>query len=332
MTPLLFGAAAFLTFALPTLAVVVMLSRRGAAATSRLASVERLRQELMADAGGGMNAATRPLTAASAARGRGLGVTGLLQQTRAGRRLLARSERDLEFTPWTVTPSTYVFRRVLVALLAGCAVWLVFRSPLGFLGGAVAAHFLAGRVVARQEGLYRQKIGRQTEDVIDILVAHLRAGQSLVQCLVALTEEAPEPSRDEYGRVARQVALGAPVSEALRSLERRIPVTPVSLLISALNMHHRIGGDLPMLLRIAADTVHDQVRLQDELSTAAAGQMLAAYVVVALPIMLFALLYIIDRPYISGLLQPGWNLLLVVAGVMEITGFLIMRSFTRIEL
>jgi len=57
------------------------------------------------------------------------------------------------------------------------------------------------------------------------------------------------------------------------------------------------------------------VRLQDELSTAAAGQMLAAYVVVALPILLFVLLYVIDRPYISGLLQPGWNLLLVVAGV-----------------
>jgi tight adherence protein B len=271
-------------------------------------------------------------SAVGAAASRRSGPVGRLEQTNVGRRLVARGDRDLEFTPWTVTPATYVFRRLLVAILAGCAVWLVIRAPLGFLFGAVAANFVAGRVVARQVGLYRRKIGRQTEDVIDILISHLRAGQSLVQSITALTEEAPEPSRDEYGRVARQVGLGMPVSEALRTMERRVPVTPVALLTSALNMHHRIGGDLPMLLRIAADTVHDQVRLQDELSTAAAGQMLAAYVVVALPILLFVLLYVIDRPYISGLLQPGWNLLLVVAGVMEVTGFLIMRSFTRIEL
>jgi hypothetical protein len=41
---------------------------------------------------------------------------------------------------------------------------------------------------------------------------------------------------------------------------------------------------------------------------------------------------LIDRPYISGLLQPGWNLLLVLGAVMEVVGFLIMRSFTRIQL
>jgi hypothetical protein len=41
---------------------------------------------------------------------------------------------------------------------------------------------------------------------------------------------------------------------------------------------------------------------------------------------------LIDRPYISGLLQPGWNLLLVLGGAMEVAGFFIMRSFTKLEL
>ena len=330
MAPLLLSAAAFLAFALPVLAGALVFSRRGAGATSRLAALERMQQDLMAGSAGGAMPQSTPGGGTEARRQSG--PVGRLEQTNVGRRLVARGERDLEFTSWSVTPRTYVFRRLLVAVLAGCASWLVTRAPIGFLAGAVAAHFVAGRVVARQVGIYRRKIGRQTEDVIDILISHLRAGQSLAQSLTALTEEAPEPSRSEYGRVARQVALGTAVSEALRTMERRVPVTPVALLTSALNMHHRIGGDLPMLLRIAADTVHDQVRLQDELSTAAAGQMLAAYVVVAMPIILFALLYVIDRPYISGLLQPGWNLLLVVAGVMEVAGFLIMRSFTRIEL
>ncbi|HEV7215435.1 MAG TPA: hypothetical protein VGP33_09950, partial [Chloroflexota bacterium] len=84
--------------------------------------------------------------------------------------------------------------------------------------------------------------------------------------------------------------------------------------------------------RIAGTTVHDQIRLQNELTTAAAGQMLAAYVVVALPIVMFSLLYLIDRPYMGILLQPGWNLLLVAAAVLVLVGFLIIRSFTRIEL
>lgn len=331
-SPVLLAGAGFLTLALPTLAGVLTLAKRSSGTTRRLAAVERLQRDSVATTSvAGLRSSGSSSMAASAAI-RGGSISRRLGQLPPGRRLLARAERDLQFTPWSLTPLAYLLTRMLAALLLGAAVWFMVRIPLGFLGGVLVAHLLAGSVVAHQVWLYRRNVGRQTEDVIDILIAHLRAGQSLVQSLGALAEEAPVPARQEYGRVSRQVALGTPVSEALRSLERRVPITSVSLLISALNMHHRIGGDLPMLLRIAANTVHDQIRLQDELTTAAAGQMLAAYVVVALPIVMFGLLYLIDRPYMSALLQPGWNLLLGTAVALEVVGFLIIRSFTRIEL
>ncbi len=339
MSPLLLASAAFLAFALPTLAAVLALTRARGVAAGRLATVERLpRQYLVGAMPTGSTAATdatpgTPFSGrAGAAPSRPGAVAGQLSRLPFSRRLLVRAEHDLEFTSWTLSPAVYLLRRLLVALVAAAVAWLALRQPLAVVVAAIGAHLVTGRIVAHQVTGYRLRIGRQTEEVIEILIAHLRAGQSLVQSIGAVSEEAPAPSRDEYGRVARRVALGAPVSEALRALERRTPVTPVALLISALNMHHRIGGDLPMLLRIAADTVRDQVRLQDDLRTAAAGQMLAAYVVVALPIVLFAALFLIDRPYISGLLQPGWNLLLALGAVMEIVGFLIMRSFTRIQL
>ncbi|HEY8838421.1 MAG TPA: hypothetical protein VIO16_12255, partial [Dehalococcoidia bacterium] len=59
-------------------------------------------------------------SAVGAAASRRSGPVGRLEQTNVGRRLVARGDRDLEFTPWTVTPATYVFRRLLVAILAGC--------------------------------------------------------------------------------------------------------------------------------------------------------------------------------------------------------------------
>ncbi|MGI8914741.1 MAG: type II secretion system F family protein [Chloroflexota bacterium] len=338
MAPWMLATGAFLAISLPISAAGLTLSRKGAAAAGRLAAVGRLQQQLTGDSRGmsaGAHQSLEPERAGADSDGSSgdrRGIIGVLERSALGQRLFAHAERDLEFTSWTVSPAAYLVRRLLTAISVGIVARFLFGTPIAFFGAAVIAHLVIGRVIARQGTLYQRKVGRQTEDVIDILVAHLRAGRSLVQSLGALTDEAPTPSREEYGRVARRVALGAPVSEALRSLEQRVPVTPVALLISALNMHHRIGGDLPMLLRIAADTVREQVRLQDELRTAAAGQMLAAYIVVALPVLLFVVLYLIDRPYISGLLQPGWNLLLVLGAVMEIVGFLIMRSFTRIEL
>lgn len=330
ISPLLLAAAAFFTPALPALAAASVLMRRSSRTARRLAAVERLQHELVTSTGGLRGSGSPAPLAVGAAPRRGL--SGRLGTLPPGRRMLAIAERDLQFTPWKLTPAAYLLVRVLAALVLGAAAWFVVRTPFAFLGGLVVSQVLAAGLVARQGWLYRRNVGRQTEDVIDILIAHLRSGQSLVQSLGALAEEAPAPAREEYVRVVRQVSLGTPVSEALRSMERRVPVTPVSLLISALNMHFRIGGDLPMLLRIAASTVHEQLRLQDELTTAAAGQMLASYVVVALPIVLFGLLYLIDRPYINGLLQPGWNLLLGAAAILEIVGFLIIRTFTRIEL
>jgi tight adherence protein B len=339
VSPLLLASAAFLAVALPTLAAVLSLTRGRGVAAGRLASVEQLPRQYLVGAmpaGATTAAAATPGTLvqdrAEVANGRRDVVAGHLFRLPFSRRLLVRAERDLEFTSWTLSPTAYLLRRVLATLFTAAVAWLALRQPLAVVIAAIAVHLVTGRIVAHQVTGYRRRIGRQTEEVIEILIAHLRAGQSLVQSIGAVSDEAPTPSRDEYGRVARRVALGAPVSEALRALERRTPVTSVALLISALNMHHRIGGDLPMLLRIAADSVRDQVRLQDELRTAAAGQMLAAYIVVALPVVLFAALYLIDRPYISGLLQPGWNLLLVLGAVMEVVGFLIMRSFTRIQL
>lgn len=338
MSPLLLASAAFLTFALPALAAGLALTRTRGVAASRLASVEQLPRQLLVGAMPAGPTATAEATPGATrdrragAGGRRGAVAGQLSWLPFGHRLLDRAERELEFTSWTLSPAAYLLRRLLATLCVAAVAWLALRQPLAVFIAAAVVHLVTGRIVAHQVTGYRLQIGRQTEEVIEILIAHLRAGQSLVQSIGAVGDEAPSPSREEYGRVARRVALGAPVSEALRAMERRTPVAPVALLISALNMHHRTGGDLPMLLRIAADTVRDQIRLQDELRTAAAGQMLAAYVVVALPVVLFAALFMIDRPYISGLLQPGWNLLLVLGAVMEIVGFLIMRSFTRIQL
>jgi tight adherence protein B len=335
--PWLLALGAFTAIALPALALMVSVVRQRGGALGRLAAVERLQQELLNPRPG------RAVTEAMPAEGTtpagrdtpgqsGRGRAGMLARFAPARRLVAWAERDLGYTGWQLSPNSYLACRGCAPLLLGAAVAAFTARPAVLPLVALGIHLLASGLVGRRIAGYRRQVGRQTEEVINILVAHLRAGQSLMQSLQALTEEAPLPSRAEYDRVARQLALGTSIAEALRSMERRAPVTYVSLLVSALNLHHRIGGDLPTMLRIAADSVRDQVRLQDDLRTAAAGQVLAAYVVAALPIMLFAVMFLIDRPYVGGLLQPGWNMLLWAGGVMETGGFLMMRSFTRIEL
>lgn len=322
---------AFVAVASPALAAAIAVARRRGGALGRLAAVERWRQELLrTGSGNGVNEAISAGTTASAARGRR--ELGAPFRWATSRRLVQWAERDLGYTGWRLTSGAYLAGRACVPLLLGAAAGALLDRPIVVPLAAVVFHAVASYLVGRRVAAYRRLVGRQTEEVINILVAHLRAGQSLVQSLQALTEEAPSPARAEFDRVARQLALGTSIAEALRSLERRVPVTYVSLLVSALNLHHRVGGDLPTLLRIAADSVRDQVRLQDDLRTAAAGQVLAAYVVAALPIMLFAVMLLIDRPYVGGLLQPGWNLLLWVGGVMEVGGFLLMRSFTRLAI
>jgi tight adherence protein B len=172
----------------------------------------------------------------------------------------------------------------------------------------------------------------QLLDTVGLLASSVRSGHSLLQALEHVTTEAPEPTRSAIALVVREVGLGASQEDALERLADRLPTDDLELIVSALNVHHQIGGSLAKVLDSIADTIRERVRVEGDIVALTAQQRYSAYILSLLPVAAAVFLWMFSPDYIAPLLEAGpLRLLLVAAAGMVVVGFVLMRQMAKID-
>jgi tight adherence protein B len=132
--------------------------------------------------------------------------------------------------------------------------------------------------------------------------------------------------------VIRETQLGKSLAQALDSLVRRIDSDDLALVVTAIQIHHEVGGSLAEILETVAETIRERVRILRDIQVLTAQQRFAGYILLALPIGLAIFLYIINPDYEGDLFAPGPTLCIPIGAVlMMIVGWLIMRRIVDIE-
>src|SRR4029079_7951128 len=125
--------------------------------------------------------------------------------------------------------------------------WAVARVP-----GLVVAIVLAGvvRAVRRRRALAVSPVmvEERFAGAVGELAAAVRSGASLTQAIRYTTTEAAPPVRDDLTRIVAQLDTGIALEQALRSWPDVRPSANVELVVGALELHRRSGGDLPAVL------------------------------------------------------------------------------------
>ncbi|MCL6449672.1 MAG: type II secretion system F family protein [Acetobacteraceae bacterium] len=175
--------------------------------------------------------------------------------------------------------------RSWLAILAGALGlglgWALAGPVLGAAGAAVAA----GSAVSWLRGRRRARIQRledRLEGVLLSLASSLQAGLSLVQAVRAAAEGG-SPLGPELAEVVGQYDAGVPLVEAFARLARERPCPGLRHLARALEVHQRVGGDLPALLAGLAEAQRERRLLQGELRARTADARLTALILVLLP-------------------------------------------------
>jgi tight adherence protein B len=183
-----------------------------------------------------------------------------------------------------------------------------------------------------QRGRIERRFQAQLLDTITLLASSVRSGQSLLQALEHVTTEAPEPTRSAIALVVREIGLGASQEDALERLADRMPTDDLELIVSALNVHHQIGGSLAKVLDAIADTIRERVRIAGDIKSLTAQQRYSAYILSFLPVAAALALWLLSPDYLGVLFLPGpLRLLLIMASGMVVLGFLVMRQLAKID-
>ncbi|MER3468708.1 MAG: secretion system protein, partial [Thermoflexus sp.] len=127
--------------------------------------------------------------------------------------------------------------------------------------------------------------------------------------------------------------LGIPLAQALEHLRARVPSEDLSMAITAIQIHQQVGGNLPESLERVAARIRERVYLRDEIRALTASQRLSAQIMAVLPLVLWLILFPLNRRYMmrfftSGLL--GYALLALIL-FLVLAGLLVVRRATRLE-
>jgi tight adherence protein B len=225
---------------------------------------------------------------------------------------------------------------LLIALLAVIGTGVVLGQAFletTLLRGFILALLLIGffSLIYSRARLQRQLFQDQFPAVLERLADSLQAGFSLPQAIEFVVPNLSDPSSGEMGRITDQIRLGYTVDQALRDLYRRRPNEDVRVLVEGLTLQRQVGGNMSSMMREMANLVRNRVELENEVRTMTAQGRLSA-VVIALLV-----------PVSLGLLSlfPGYtevlfnttigNLVLVVAGILELLGAVLVARLVRIE-
>jgi tight adherence protein B len=183
----------------------------------------------------------------------------------------------------------------------------------------------------RRKGWLR-KIEEEFPDALDFLSRTVRAGNALSVGLELLAAETPEPMKAEMVRVTRELALGAPMEDALNGLLHRIPLFEVRFFVAAVLLQRETGGNLSEVLSKLAGSVRERLRLRDRVKAASGQGRLTAMVLTVLPLATLSMIELVSPQYIGSLTSdPVGQNLMAAAVLAQVIGYLLMKKICNIE-
>lgn len=207
------------------------------------------------------------------------GQAGALGRTAAGRRLGARLAR----AGIGLGPDAFVAAVAGAATVAAALAGAAARTPVAALVGGAAAVGAAASLVRSADRRYLTRVEAQLPGVAQQLAAALHAGLSLRQALGRAARDAPEPVRAELDAGVAELALGGRLETALEGLARRVPAHDLRILVTAILVQRRTGGNLARALAGLSERMEERGRLARELRGATAQARMTAWMVAALP-------------------------------------------------
>ena len=241
-------------------------------------------------------------------------------------RLLLR-QADLK---WTVG------RLTLLCLLAGLGSgYLVnLRTHAGFLSLCVMV--VAGAcpiLYVRQKRQRRfDRIRSLLPDVIDLMVAGIRAGHSLHSAIGMVSKESPEPVRGEFRQCFDEQNYGLELRTAMSNLIHRVPIQDIRIISAGVLVQKDAGGNLAEILEKVGYLIREDFRLQRQVGVHTAQGRLTGYILAALPLFLGFGMYMLNPAQMSLLwTRPLGLKMLYGSVVLTAVGMLIIRKIVRIR-
>ena len=232
---------------------------------------------------------------------------------------------------WTVGRVVFSML-ILISIGAILGNWWIVPGLLGWAPGLVlgaAPYFF----LVQKRNLRLRKFAEQLPGAIDLIARGLRAGQALPAALETVATEAEDPLRSEFRRTTDEQSFGLPFREAMINLSRRVPLSDLQFLVTAILVQKETGGNLAHILDKTSHVIRERVRLAGEMRIRTAQGRLTGWILVLLPFAMFIGMNFVNPGYGKDLFQnPVGQRFVMYAAILMAVGIVAIRRIVNVKI
>jgi tight adherence protein B len=170
-------------------------------------------------------------------------------------------------------------------------------------------------------------------EALDMLTNALMSGFSFDSAMRMVAQEIPDPLGTEMAITYEEQNLGIELPDALNNLRQRVPSEDLEILINAILIHKKTGGNLAEVLKKTGATIRDRIRLKREVRTKTIHGRFSGMVLIFLPLIMAAIMLLIFPGYLMILVEEKMgNYLLIAAITMQIVGIFVIKKIVNIKI
>ena len=224
-------------------------------------------------------------------------------------------ENALEQANIPIRPGEAVMAVFGIALIVGLITGLATKSFIFAAVAGVVVVVFASLYVSHVASKQKKKFDMQLPDTLNLLSTSLRAGYSVMQAIEAAAQEAPEPTRREFGRAMTEIRLGRPLIDALNDIALRMESKDFEWAVIAIAIQREVGGNLAEVLQSTAETMMHRNRFRREVKALTAEGRISAWIMALMPVAVVGAIWVLNPGYITPLWSTSMGIVLSIVGV-----------------
>ena len=191
---------------------------------------------------------------------------------------------------------------------------------LGLIVG-MSALSLPTKLVQILKERRRLKFNLQLVDALNSMSNALRAGFSINQAFETVVQSGEKPIAQEFDVMLQQMRVGMNFFDALQSLDQRVGSDDLTLVVTAIDIARRTGGNLTEIFDKISITIRERMRIERRVRTLTAQGKLQGIIVAIMPVFLGTAMTFLKPdmmiPFlqsVNGMMCIGGMILLIMTG------------------
>ncbi len=209
------------------------------------------------------------------------------------------------------------------------SVWWGLALFLSLIIGGLLPHIVINAMIKNRINKFISLF----PDALDLIVRGLRSGLPITESMGSVASEIDEPVGGEFRKIMDQIRIGKTLDEALEKTGHRIDTAEFKFFMISLAIQRETGGNLAETLAKLSDLLRRRQQMRLKIKAMASEGKASAYIVGALPFVMFIMLLIINYDYTSVLFTDPRAIYSALGGMvwMSIGGF-IMKQMISFEI